>query len=182
VRGRKRARPTLSENDLVAPSRVRESGRMSADRPQLGFEDLTPGRVYETASVDVSGEEVTAFATRYDPQPFHVDPVAARATIFGGQVASGWMTAALTMRLMVTGQFGFGEGAVGLGVETLQWPKPVRPGDTLRATVEVLSARGSSSKPTHGIVKIRTTTLNQRDETVQLMVSNVLLPRRRAAA
>lgn len=147
-------------------------------RPQLFFEDLAVGRSYRTDAVDVTAEEVRSFASRYDPQPFHVDDIAAKESVFGGLIASGWMTAALTMRLMVTGEFGFGAGAVGLGVDSLQWPRPVRPGDTLTATVEVLAARGSKSQPAHGIVKMRTTTANQRGETVQVMVSNVLVPRR----
>lgn len=145
----------------------------------LFFEDLNVGQVHRTASIEVTADEVRAFAMRYDPQPFHTDPEAARESVFGGLVASGWMTAALTMRLMVTGEFGFGAGAIGLGVEMLQWPRPVRPGDTLTATVEVMAARASESKPAHGVVKLRTTTLNQRGETVQVMVSNVLFPRRR---
>lgn len=147
-------------------------------RPQLFFEDLAVGRVYRTASVDVTADEVKSFAARYDPQPMHLDPVAGEKSVFGGLVASGWMTAGLTMRLMVTGEFGFGSGAIGLGVETLQWPRPVRPGDTLSATVEVIAARESKSQLAHGVVKLRTTTLNQRGEPVQVMVSNVLVPRR----
>lgn len=146
------------------------------------FEDLAVGRIYRTASVEVAEEEAIAFALRYDPQPFHTDETAARGSVFGGLVASGWLTASLTMRLMVTGEFGFGSGVVGLGVDTLQWPKPVRPGDTLTATVEVVAARGSASKPTHGVVKLRTVTMNQHAEPVQVMVSNVLVQRREAAA
>lgn len=147
-------------------------------RPQLFFEDLAVGNVYRTGKVEVTAEEVRAFAARYDPQPFHLDEAAGRASVFGGLVASGWMTAGLTMRLMVTGEFGFGNGAVGLGVETLQWPRPVRPGDVLTAQVEVMAARASNSQPRHGIVKLRTTTINQAEETVQVMVSNVMVPRR----
>ena len=152
------------------------------ERPQLFFEDLAVGRTYETGSVAVTEDEVTSFAGRYDPQPFHTDAEAAKASVFGGLIASGWMTAALTMRLMVTGEFGFGSGAIGLGVESLQWPRPVRPGDTLTATVDVLAARTSRSQPAHGIVKMRTTTHNQQGETVQVMVSHVLVPRRGSGA
>jgi acyl dehydratase len=152
---------------------------MSETAPaQLFFEDLVVGRVFHTASVDVTAEEITTFAARYDPQPFHTDPIAAKQTVFGGLVASGWMTAALTMRLMMTGEFHFGSGVVGLGVDTLQWPRPVRPGDRLTASVEVMSTRTSQSRPAHGIVKIRTTTTNQDKAVVQVMVSNVLAPRR----
>jgi len=144
----------------------------------LFYDDLAIGRVVRSQSIAVTAEEIKSFATRYDPQPFHLDATAAEASVFGGLVASGWLTAALTMRLMVTSQFKFGGGAIGLGVETLQWPKPVRPGDTLSAAIEVLAMRGSDSKPGFGIVKLRTSTSNQHGEIVQVMVSNVLVPRR----
>ena len=142
------------------------------------YEDLTIGRVYRTGSVDVTAGEITTFAARYDPQIFHLDPIAAARTVFGGLVASGWLTASLTMRLMMTGEFKFGGGVVGLGVESLQWPRPVRPGDRLTVAVEVTAMRTSASKPDHGIVKIRTTTTNQDQQVVQAMISNVLVPRR----
>ena len=145
---------------------------------QVYYEDLGIGRVYQTAAIEVTTEEITRFAARYDPQPFHLEEAAGRASLFGGLVASGWLTAALTMRLMVLGEFNFGSGVVGLGVETLQWPRPVRPGDVLSASIEVIGARTSASKPRHGIVKLKTTTNNQRGEPVQVMVSNVLVQRR----
>lgn len=151
------------------------------NEPKMYFEDLMLGRTYGSGSVDVTAEEIVTFATRYDPQAFHLDDAAARQTVFGGLVASGWLTAALTMRLMVTSEFRFGNGVVGLGVESMQWPRPVRPGDTLTARVEVAAMRTSASKPDFGVVKIRTTTLNQRAEVVQIMSSNVLVPRRGAA-
>lgn len=144
------------------------------------YDDLAVGRVFRTDTIDVTAEEITTFAARYDPQPFHLDPEAAKQTVFGGLVASGWMTAALTMRLMVNGEFKFGRGVVGLGVETLQWPRPVRPGDRIGAAVEIVAMRVSESKPQFGVAKIRTTTTNQHGETVQVMVSNILVPRRGA--
>jgi acyl dehydratase len=145
----------------------------------MHYEDLAVGRSFRTASIAVTAEEVAAFAARYDPQPFHLDPAAAKQSVFGGVVASGWMTAALTMRLMVQSEFSFGTGVVGLGVDTLKWPAPVRPGDTLTATIEVAAMRTSETKPGFGVVKLKTTTTNQRGETVQVMVSNVLVRRRR---
>jgi acyl dehydratase len=148
---------------------------------QMYYENLAVGRVYRSASVEVTAAEITTFAARYDPQPFHLDPVAAQASVFGGLVASGWLTASLTMRLMVNSEFKFGRGVVGLGVESLRWPLPVRPGDTLTAAVEIAAMRTSESKPDHGVVKIRTTTTNQRGEVVQVLVSNVLVPRRPVA-
>lgn len=146
------------------------------------FEDMLVGRVYRTAAVAVTEAEVVRFAERYDPQPFHVDPAAAARSVFGGLVASGWLTAALTMRLMVGGELSFGTGVIGLGVESLNWPHPVRPGDTLTAAVEVIAARASGSKPGFGVVKLRTRTLNQDGTVVQVMTSHVLVPRRRGAA
>ena len=146
------------------------------------FEDLAVGRRYQGGEEEVTAEESLAFARRYDPQPFHVDPEAAAASVFGGIVASGWLTAALTMRLMVQGEFNFGPGVIGLGVDSLQWPAPVRPGDRLRVTLEVMALRASASRPDFGVVKLRTVTANQRGEPVQVMVSNALVRRRPGVA
>lgn len=151
---------------------------VSANPEAMHYEDLAVGRSFTTTSVDVTAEEVATFAARYDPQPFHLDPVAAKRSVFGGLVASGWMTAALTMRLMVQSEFNFGAGVVGLGVDTLKWPNPVRPGDRLTATIEVAAMRTSESKPGFGVVKLKTTTTNQAGEVVQVMVSNVLVRRK----
>jgi len=141
----------------------------------IRFDELVVGHIYRSATVEVTKDEIKSFAARYDPQPFHLDEVAAQQSVFGGLVASGWLTAALTMRLMVTSEFQLGGGAIGLGVDSLRWPQPVRPGDELTATVEIVGRRASESKPGFGIVKIRTTTTNQRDEVVQVMVSNILV-------
>ena len=146
----------------------------------IHYDDLAVGRVYRSASLVVSAEEIVSFAARYDPQPFHLDPAAARRSVFGGLVASGWLTASLTMRLMVTSEFQLGGGAIGLGVDSLRWPEPVRPGDTLTVSVEIVTMRASDSKPDFGIVKIRTTTTNQREQIVQVMVSTILIRRRPA--
>jgi acyl dehydratase len=149
-----------------------------APASRMYYEDLATGRTFRTASIDVTAEEVASFAARYDPQPFHLDPEAAKQSVFGGLVASGWMTAALTMRLMVKSEFDFGSGVVGLGVDSLRWPRPVRPGDRLTAEIEVMAMRTSESKPGFGVVKLKTTTHNQHGEVVQVQVSNVLVPRR----
>ena len=152
---------------------------MSDPLPNLVFyDDLVVGRVYRSGKVMVTAEEIIAFASRYDPQVFHLDPVAAQKTVFGGLVASGWLTASLTMRLMVTGEFNFGSGVVGLGVESLRWPEPVRPGDELGAEVEITSMRVSDTKPNFGVVQIRTTTRNQHGAIVQVLASIVLVRRR----
>jgi acyl dehydratase len=148
------------------------------EKSELYYEDLAIGRKIGTDAIDVTLEEIVAFANRYDPQPFHTDAAAADGSMFGGLVASGWMTAALTMRLMVTSAFHFGTGVVGLGVDTLRWPRPVRPGERLSAMIEVVGMRTSESKPGFGVVKIKTTTSQQDGEVVQVMVSNILVRRK----
>src|SRR5580693_5064941 len=97
------------------------------------YEDLTIGRRFSTATVEVTAAEIVEFATRFDPQPFHLDEAAGKGSAFGGMVASGWLTGALTMRLMVQGELKFAGGLIGLGLDTLQWPEAVRPGDRLTA-------------------------------------------------
>lgn len=146
------------------------------------FEDLAVGERFETAEVAVTAEDIVAFARDYDPQPVHLDAEAARDSIFHGLAASGWHTAALTMRLMVAARFLGDTPLVGLGVEDLRWPRAVRPGDRLRAAIEVLERKESRSKPGLGLVRIRTTTVNQHGETVLVMISTIVLPTRAAAA
>lgn len=157
------------------------AGASMSEPTQMFYEDLAVGRQYRGGTVAVTADEVRTFASRYDPQPFHLDPEAGAKSVFGGLVASGWLTASLTMRLMVQSEFRFGSGVVGLGVDSLRWPQPVRPGDVLGVMVEVMAMRTSESKPGFGIVKLKTTTTNQAGETVQVMVSNVLVRRRSAA-
>lgn len=151
---------------------------MSKVRAPLHFEDLVVGHNFPCGEIVVKEAEALAFATRYDPQPFHLEAEAGRRAGFGGMVLSGWLTAALTMRLMVTGGFLLAEGSVGLGIESLQWPLPVHPGDMLSVAVVPINLRVSASRPTFGIVKCRVTTTNQSWEVVQLMTSSVLVPRR----
>ncbi len=117
------------------------------------------------------------FASEFDPQPFHLDEAAAEHSIFHGLAASGWHTAAATMRLMITGGLPFAGGMVGLGGE-ISWPRPVRPGDTLRVESEVLEITPSRSKPTQGIVKVRSITINQNGEQVQLLTTKILIFKR----
>ncbi len=142
------------------------------------LEDLAPGQRFGSGRLTVTEADIIAFATTFDPQPFHLDEAAARGTIFRGLAASGWHTAALTMRLLVDSEFRPAGGIIGAGMDELRWPRPVRPGDTLRVEVEVLETRPSRSRPDQGLVKTRTTTLNQRDEPVQVLVANLLVPRR----
>ncbi len=141
------------------------------------FEDFAVGQKFASSVLSIDAEAITAFAAAFDPQPFHLDDKAARGTIFAGLAASGWHTAALTMRLCVASEFRPAGGIVGIGGE-LNWLKPVRPGDTLRALIEVIETRRSRSRPGQGIVKVRITTLNQADEPVQTFAPTLFVDRR----
>jgi acyl dehydratase len=146
----------------------------------LYLEDLAVGQRFGSPTVTVGVERIKSFAGEFDPQPFHLDEAAAKGTIFAGLAASGWHTAALTMRLLVDGEFKPEGGIIGAGVEELRWPRPVRPGDALRVESEILEIRPSKSRPDIGLIKIRNTTLNQEGEPVQIFVANLLIPRRPA--
>nr|WP_287122904.1 MaoC family dehydratase [Mesorhizobium sp.] len=126
----------------------------------------------------VEKEDIKAFAAKFDPQPFHLDEAAAHETIFGGLAASGWHTAAMTMRLLVDSEIKPAGGIVGAGFDEFRWPRPVRPGDELRLESEVLDARPSQSHPRQGLIKVRTTTLNQINEPVQIMIASLVVLRR----
>ena len=143
----------------------------------LFFDDLSVGRRFQTGAVLVDLERVKAFAAEFDPQPFHLDEVAASSSIFGGLVASGWHTAALTMRLMVESDMRIAGGLVGVGVEQVRWPHPVRPGDRIRVEVEVVEVRLSRSNPTRGIVRFKSQTLNQNEKVVMEQVASLVVPR-----
>lgn len=124
---------------------------------------------------------MTSFAAEFDPQPFHLADEGAAHTVFGRLAASGWYTAALSMKLLVDGDLKPAGGVVGLGFEEFRWPQPVRAGDELRVQSEILDVRPSKSRPDQGVIKVRTTTLNQKGEAVQISVGSLLV-RRRAAA
>ncbi len=146
------------------------------------FEDIAIGQTFVSQAITVTQDEIIAYATQYDPQVQHIDPEGARHSIFGELVASGWHTAALTMRMQTETFMGrFPGGALGAQLDGLAWPRPVRPGDTLHVLLEVLSARPSHSRPNRGVLQVRTTTLNQRDEPVQVMTAALLVPRRPAS-
>ena len=147
----------------------------------LYFEDLTPGRRFETAALRIDADQIKAYARQYDPQPFHLDEAAAKASLFGGLAASGWHTASLMMRLIVDGPFRPAGGVIGAGIDDFRWPRPVRPGDSLRVVSEVIEARPSGSRPTIGIVRVRHTTLNQNDEPVLDSIANHVVQRRPSA-
>ena len=143
------------------------------------YEDFTVGQTFTSRSERITRERIVAFGAEFDPQPQHLDEDAARASMFGELVASGWHTASLTMRLQLEAMLGgIPGGAMGAQVDSLVWRQPVRPGDELRAMVEVLEMRLSRSRPDRGLLTLRTTTLNQRDEAVQVMSAAVLVPRR----
>lgn len=144
----------------------------------LYLEDLAVGQTFRSGTCTVTAEQIKAFAREFDPQPFHLDEKAARATFFGGLAASGWHTAALTMRLLVTSELRLADGIIGTGAEELRWPKPVRPGDRLHVESEVIEVRPSRSRPDQGLIKVRATTYNQNREPVQVLVANLLVPRR----
>ena len=120
---------------------------------------------------------IIEFAEKFDPQMFHLNPKSAERSIFKGLVASGWHTAAITMRLFVR-RLNFAQGAIGLGVDELRWPNAVRPGDVLQVETEILEARPSRSKPTYGIIRLQNITKNQRGEIVQSMTAHAMVPRR----
>jgi acyl dehydratase len=144
------------------------------------LEDYTVGQVYRTGRVQIDKDQILAFATQFDPQPYHLNEEAARKSVFGGLAASGWHTAALTMRLLVDSEFRPAHGILGVGFDELSWPRPVRPGDELYVESEVLEVRSSKSRPDRGLIRVRTTTLNQHGEPVQIYTGNLLVPRRPA--
>jgi len=143
----------------------------------LYLEDLYVGQRFTSGSYRMDEERIKAFAEEFDPQPFHLDQVAAQSTIFGGVSASGWHTAAVTMRLLVTGGLPLGNGIIGLGGE-LAWPKPTRPGDTLRVESEVVDIVPSRSKPNQAVAKVKSTTLNQDGQPVYVFTAKVLVFKR----
>jgi acyl dehydratase len=145
----------------------------------LYLEDLSAGQTYAgEGRIRVDAERVKTFAGEFDPQPFHRDEEAARRSLFGKLAASGWHTAAMTMRLLVDSDFKPAGGIIGAGFDELKWPRPVYPGDELRVESEILQVRPSKSRPGQGLVKVRTTTLNQNGEAVQVSIGNLIVPRR----
>ena len=144
----------------------------------LYFEDVKPGDRFQSDRYLLTEEAAIAFAREFDPQPFHLDRAAAEKSVFEGLAASGWHTAAIAMRLMMTGPMQFVGGAVGLGVDELRWPTAVRPGDTLQLETEIIEARQSRSKPQHGIIRIHNTMTNNRGQIVLTYMANALVQRR----
>jgi acyl dehydratase len=144
------------------------------------LDDYKVGDRFSSHTVTVSADEIIAFGRLYDPQPFHTDIEAAKTSVFHGLAASGWHTAALTMRLFVESMHKPAGGLLGAGVEVLDWPLPVRPGDTLHIEGEVIAARQSRTKPTQGIVTVRALTINQNGDAVQIFQPKMIVPVRPA--
>jgi acyl dehydratase len=142
------------------------------------FDDLNVGDRFKSERLKVTEKALIEFAHKFDPQMFHLSRKSAERTIFKGLIASGWHTAAMTMRLFVQ-TLNFAEGAIGLGVDELRWPNAVRPGDVLTVETEIIDLRSSRSKPSFGIVRLRNVTTNQDGEIVQKMLASAMVPRRR---
>jgi acyl dehydratase len=148
---------------------------------RLYLEDFHVGQRFTSATHRMDTEEIKAFARQFDPQPFHLDEAAAKSSIFGGLVASGWHTAAVSMRLQVESGLPVAGGMIGIGGE-MNWPQPTRPGDVLRVVSEIKEVTPSRSRPDRGTMRVRSETCNQRDEVVQILDAKLLVPRRAAPA
>jgi acyl dehydratase len=143
----------------------------------LYLEDLHIGQRFASGVHAVDEAQIKAFARQFDPQPFHLDDATAKETLFAGLAASGWHTAAITMRLLVDGGAPIAGGIIGAGGE-VSWPKPTRPGDILHVQSEILDVTPSRSRPDRGMVTVRSETFNQRGEIVQTLMAKLVVPRR----
>jgi len=148
---------------------------------RLYFDDFHVGQRFTSATHVIDAAQIKAFARRFDPQPFHLDEEAPKGTLFGGLVASGWHTAAITMRLQVESGLPIADGIVGIGGE-MSWPRPTRPGDILRVVSDVEEVTPSRSRPDRGVIRVRSETRNQRNEVVQILNAKLFVPRRISAA
>lgn len=152
----------------------------AAGKPAIYLDDLSVGDQFKSGEHAMDEAQIRAFATQFDPQPFHLDDEAARGTLFGGLAASGWHTAAVTMRLQVTSGLPIAGGIVGAGGE-LSWPRPTRATDVLHVVSDVLQIQPSKSKPDRGMVTVRSETRNQHGDVLQLSTVRIVVPRRPAA-
>lgn len=143
------------------------------------LEDFVIGQQFRTGDYEMTEEKIKRFAAEFDPQAFHLEKAAAEASVFNGLAASGWHTAAVTMRLLVTSGLPFAAGLIGLGGD-ISWPRPTRPGDIVHVESEVVEIRPSRSKPQQGIVVVRNVTKNQHGEELQIFTGKILSFRREA--
>jgi acyl dehydratase len=150
-----------------------ESGKRDG---RLYLDDLHVGQRFTSGARAIDAAQIKAYAREFDPQPFHLDEEAAKASLFGGLAASGWHTMAVTMRLMVEGGLPLAGGIIGAGGE-INWPKPTRPGDVLHVVSEVEEVTPSRSRADRGMVRVRSETRNQHDEVVQVLIAKLVVPR-----
>jgi acyl dehydratase len=148
---------------------------------RLYLEELRVGQRFTSGAHRLDAAQIKAFARQFDPQPFHLDEGLAKGTLFAGLAASGWHTAAITMRLLVDGGAPIAGGVIGAGGE-VAWPRPTRPDDVLTVESEVLAVTPSRSPSDRGMVTLRSTTLNQHGEAVQILTAKLVVPRRPSAA
>ena len=154
---------------------------MSNPQPLYYLDDLHVGQRFKSGTHTLDAGQIKAFAAQYDPQPFHMNETAAETSLFKGLAASGWHTAAITMRLIVDGGLPLAGGIIGSGGE-VTWPAPTRPGDVLQLENEILEITPSRSRPDRGRVLVLVRTFNQRGETVQTLKANLVVPRRSAGS
>jgi acyl dehydratase len=149
-------------------------------KERLYLDDLHVGQRFTSGTHTIDAPQIKAYASQFDLQPFHLDDEAAKDTLFGGLAASGWHTAAITMRLLVETGLPLAGGILGAGGE-INWPKPTRPGDVLHVVSEIEEVTPSRSRPDRGMVRVRNETRNQRDEIVQILIAKLIVPRRATA-
>jgi acyl dehydratase len=162
---------------LVEEQPIMANPNPDREKVALYLEDLQVGQRFVSGTHRIDEEQIRAFAEQFDPQPFHLDPVAAKTTLFAGVVASGWHTAAMTMRLLVDSGLPIAGGIVGAGGE-IAWPNPVRTGAVLQVESTILELRPSRSRPDRGVATVRSETRNQLGEVVQVFVAKLIVPRR----
>src|SRR5919108_1570085 len=172
----------ICENRVQVAARLNERSVMSNPSRLDGdiclyLDDLQVGQRFSSGVHSIDDAQIKAFASQFDPQPFHLDDEIAKTTMFGGLIASGWHTAAITMRLLVGGGAPLAGGIICAGGE-ISWPRPTHPGDMLRVESEVLEVKPSRSRPDSGIVIVRSETRNHRDEIVQILTAKLVVPRR----
>jgi acyl dehydratase len=153
-----------------APASAKGSGRF--------LDDYTVGDRSRSHETTISAADIIAFAREYDPQPFHLDPIAAKSSLFGEHVASGWHMTAIAMRLIVESDLKPAGGVIGRGVDELRWPNPLKPGDRVHVESEVLKVIPSTTKPDRGTLRVRTQLLNQDGKVVMSFIALLVVPRR----